>query len=86
LDEATVLLKEPGVQYLGKSEMQIALLPRGSKLVVLKKRIWQRLSCHGYGRSQTCFKDGANRRIQLIRFINFYNTVKPHKILNNTTP
>ncbi|MEQ1721473.1 MAG: hypothetical protein ABL887_10230 [Nitrosomonas sp.] len=26
-----------------------------------------------------CFKDKADRRIQLIRFINFYNTVKPHK-------
>ncbi|MER0216803.1 MAG: IS481 family transposase, partial [Nitrosomonas sp.] len=24
--------------------------------------------------------------IQLLRFINFYNTVKPHKSLNNATP
>jgi transposase InsO family protein len=36
--------------------------------------------------SQTCFKDSADRRLQLIRFINFYNTVKPHKSLNNATP
>ncbi len=34
----------------------------------------------------TCFKDSADRRIQLARFINFYNTVKPHKGLNNATP
>ncbi|MER0203229.1 MAG: IS481 family transposase, partial [Nitrosomonas sp.] len=26
------------------------------------------------------------RHIQLLRFINFYNTVKPHKSLNNATP
>ncbi len=26
-----------------------------------------------------CFKDKTDRRIQMIRFINFYNTVKPHK-------
>ena len=36
--------------------------------------------------SQTYFKDCADRRIQLFRFINFYNTVKPHKSLNNDTP
>jgi transposase InsO family protein len=36
--------------------------------------------------SQTCFKDSVDRHIQLIRFINFYNTVKPHKSLNNATP
>lgn len=34
----------------------------------------------------TCFKDSADRRLQLILFINFYNTVKPHKSLNNATP
>ncbi|QOJ20130.1 MAG: transposase family protein [Gammaproteobacteria bacterium] len=33
-----------------------------------------------------CFKDTADRRIQLVRFINFYNTVKPHKSLYNATP
>ncbi|WP_365732733.1 integrase core domain-containing protein, partial [Nitrosomonas sp.] len=32
------------------------------------------------------FKDTSDRRIQLVRFINFYNTVKPHKSLNNATP
>ncbi len=36
--------------------------------------------------SQIPFKDCADRRIQLFRFINFYNTVKPHKSLNNATP
>ena len=36
--------------------------------------------------SQTCFKDCSDRQIQLFRFINFYNTAKPHKSLNNATP
>ena len=35
--------------------------------------------------SQISFKDSPDRRIQLVRFINFYNTVKPHKSLNNAT-
>ncbi len=38
------------------------------------------------GHRQISFKDSANQRIQLVRFINFYNTVKPHKGLNNATP
>ena len=32
------------------------------------------------------FKDTAQRHIELSRFINFYNTVKPHKSLNMQTP
>ncbi|TXI29210.1 MAG: integrase [Nitrosomonas oligotropha] len=36
--------------------------------------------------SKIHFKDSADRHIQLLRFINFYNTVKPHKSLNNATP
>ena len=32
------------------------------------------------------FKDAAQRHIELSRFINFYNTVKPHKSLNMQTP
>ena len=32
------------------------------------------------------FKDTAHRHIELNRFINFYNTVKPHKSLNMQTP
>ncbi|MDV6347087.1 integrase core domain-containing protein [Nitrosomonas sp. Is35] len=36
--------------------------------------------------SQISFKDCADRRVLLSRFINFYNTVKPHKSLNNATP
>jgi hypothetical protein len=35
---------------------------------------------------QQTFKDLAHRHIELNRFINFYNTVKPHKSLNNATP
>ncbi len=36
--------------------------------------------------SQQVFKDGQHRQVELVRFINFYNTVKPHKGLNNATP
>ena len=36
--------------------------------------------------SKIHFKDCTDRHIQLLRFINFYNTVKPHKSLNNATP
>ena len=32
------------------------------------------------------FKDSEDRKIELNRFINYYNTVKPHKGLNNKTP
>lgn len=32
------------------------------------------------------FKDRDNRHISLLRFINFYNTVKPHKGIDNMTP
>jgi transposase InsO family protein len=35
---------------------------------------------------RTQFKDDTDRKLQLGRFINFYNTVKPHKALNNSTP
>ena len=35
---------------------------------------------------QIQFKDPLHRQIELNRFINFYNTVKPHKSLNNSTP
>lgn len=36
--------------------------------------------------NQHTFKDCQNRRPQLGRFINFYNTAKPHKSWNNSTP
>jgi transposase InsO family protein len=36
--------------------------------------------------NQHIFKDNQDRQLQLGRFINFYNTVKPHKGLNNSTP
>jgi len=32
------------------------------------------------------FADATSRAISLNRFVNFYNTVKPHKALNNSTP
>lgn len=35
---------------------------------------------------KTVFKSRAHRKIELIRFVNWYNTVKPHASLNNQTP
>jgi transposase InsO family protein len=35
---------------------------------------------------KTRFKSRAHRQTELIRFVNWYNTVKPHKSLNNQTP
>lgn len=32
------------------------------------------------------FKDRKSRQVSLLRFINFYNTVKPHKGIDNMTP
>lgn len=32
------------------------------------------------------FKNRNHRRVELIRFVNYYNTVKPHQGLNRTTP
>lgn len=36
--------------------------------------------------NQTTFKSSAHRKQELIRFVNYYNTVKPHKGINNLTP
>ena len=36
--------------------------------------------------SQQCFASRKDRLISLARFINFYNTVKPHTGINNMTP
>jgi len=36
--------------------------------------------------TKTVFKSRAHRQVELIRFINWYNTVKPHKGLNGKTP
>ena len=36
--------------------------------------------------NKTEFKSRQHRKIELIRFINYYNTVKPHKGINNQTP
>src|SRR3990167_3788787 len=35
---------------------------------------------------KTRFNSRAHRKIELIRFVNWYNTVKPHKGINNRTP
>lgn len=55
LHEATVLLKEPGLQNLDKSEMHIALLPRGSRLIVLGKE---------YGKDYLAYKVETEDRHQ----------------------
>ena len=36
--------------------------------------------------SKTKFKSRAHRKTELIRFVNWYNTVKPHKGIDNQTP
>lgn len=36
--------------------------------------------------NKTEFKNRNHRKTELIRFINFYNTVKPHKGIDNQTP
>lgn len=36
--------------------------------------------------SKTRFKSSVHRKQELIRFINYYNTVKPHKGIGNLTP
>jgi len=40
---------------------------------------------NGHGHHLIFFKDNPERRIQLLHFINFYNTVKPHNGLDNAT-
>ena len=35
---------------------------------------------------KTEFKSRVHRKQELIRFVNYYNTVKPHKGINNLTP
>ena len=35
---------------------------------------------------RTRFKSRVHRKQELIRFVNYYNTVKPHKGINNLTP
>jgi len=36
--------------------------------------------------TQEQFRDRKQRQISLLRFINFYNTVKPHKGIDSMTP
>ena len=36
--------------------------------------------------SKHIFKNRNHRKIELIRFVNYYNNVKPHKGINNMTP
>jgi transposase InsO family protein len=35
---------------------------------------------------KTVFKSRAHRKVELIRFVNWYNTVKPHKGIDDLTP
>ena len=35
---------------------------------------------------KTQFKNRSHRKLELIRFVNYYNTVKPHKGIGNLTP
>jgi transposase InsO family protein len=35
---------------------------------------------------KTHFKSSAHRQTELKRFINYYNTVKPHRSIANMTP
>jgi len=35
---------------------------------------------------QNIFSSRKDRKISLVRFVNFYNTVKPHTEINNMTP
>ena len=35
---------------------------------------------------KTIFKDRAHRKKELIRIVNYYNTVKPHKGIDGVTP
>lgn len=35
---------------------------------------------------KTMFKSKQHRKTEFIRFINYYNTVKPHKGINGLTP
>jgi len=35
---------------------------------------------------QIMVRDAHHRQVELVRFINFYNAVKPYKGLNNATP
>ncbi len=36
--------------------------------------------------NKTEFKDRSHRRLELIRFVNYYNTVKAHKGIDENTP
>jgi transposase InsO family protein len=36
--------------------------------------------------SKHIFKNRNHRKIELIRFVNYYNNVKPHKGIDNQTP
>ena len=36
--------------------------------------------------TKTKFRNRNHRRQELIRFVNYYNTVKPHKGINGRTP
>lgn len=43
-------------------------------------------TCMDMWHSKTQFKNREHRKLELIRFVNYYNTVKPHSGINNLTP
>jgi len=50
---------------------------KAERVIRTIKQMWYR---------KTRFKNRNHRRKELIRFVNYYNTVKPHKGINNMTP
>lgn len=50
---------------------------KAERVIKTLKRMWH---------DKTKFKSSAHRKQELIRFVNYYNTVKPHKGINNMTP
>jgi len=50
---------------------------KAERVIRTIKQMWYR---------KTRFKNRNHRRLELIRFVNYYNTVKPHKGINNMTP
>ncbi|MBI3684918.1 transposase family protein [Candidatus Azambacteria bacterium] len=50
---------------------------KAERVIKTLKQMWH---------EKTRFKSRAHRKQELVRFVNYYNTVKPHKGINNLTP